>query len=72
LGHSIGSIFKRQAKTLEDGTDKLYRNIGNYHSVLKKIPEELRPQTECVFKLAFLVAGCAAFGDRINTFCFTN
>jgi len=64
LGQPIGPIFKRQAKTLEDGTDKLYRNIGNYCPVLQKIPEELRSQTEFMFKLAFLVAGCAAIGDN--------
>jgi len=51
LGQSIGPIAKSQAKTLEDGTDKLYRNIGNYHSVHHNIPEELTPQTELCLKL---------------------
>jgi len=30
--------------TLEDETDRLSRNVGNYHSKLRKILKERRPQ----------------------------
>jgi hypothetical protein len=38
----IGPIFKGRAihcsSTLEDGTDRFYRNVGNYQSTLRNIP----------------------------------
>jgi hypothetical protein len=32
------------ALSLEDGTDKLYRNVGNYHYLLCNSPEERSSQ----------------------------
>jgi hypothetical protein len=29
--------------TLEGGTDRLSRNVGNYQSTLRNVPEERRP-----------------------------
>ena len=44
--HLIGPVFKRQGsvllglRTLEDGTDRFYRNVGNYQSMLRNVLEE--------------------------------
>jgi hypothetical protein len=49
-GQSVGPIFKGQAGhfldclTLEDRTDTLSRNVGNYQSKLRNTPEERRFQ----------------------------
>ena len=52
-GQPIASIFKVQAVqvfldclTVEDGTDSLTRNVGNYNyqSTLRDIPQEQIPQ----------------------------
>ena len=34
--------------TLEDGNDRLSRNVGNYQSTLRKILEERRSHFHCV------------------------
>jgi len=46
-GQPIGPIFNCQAVflhclTLEDGNDKMSRNVGIYLSTLRNIPEERR------------------------------
>jgi hypothetical protein len=47
-GQPIGPIFKSQAVQyldcliLEDGTDRLSRNVGNYQFMLRNIPEDPR------------------------------
>jgi hypothetical protein len=46
-GQPIGSILKGQAipedcLTLEDGTDRLFRNVGSYQSTLRNMPEKGR------------------------------
>jgi hypothetical protein len=38
-------VKKSDFFNLEDGTDRLSRNAGNYQSTLRKIPEEQRPQS---------------------------
>ena len=45
LGQPIGPIFKvrtvqKDFLTPEDGSDRLSRNVGNYHSTLRKTPRE--------------------------------
>jgi len=40
-GPPIGPVFKGKA-VLEDGTDRLSRNVGNYQSTLRNIQEERR------------------------------
>jgi hypothetical protein len=51
-GESIGRIFKGQVVlhqavlncfNLEDGTNRLYRNVGNCYSMLRNVSEERRP-----------------------------
>ena len=51
----IGPIFEEPLKTicqsrlqrnLEDATDRLYRNVGNYQCTMSNNPEEQRSQPE--------------------------
>jgi hypothetical protein len=50
-GQTTGTMFKDQGDqskdclTLEDGTDSLSRNVGNYQSTLCNIPEGRRCQS---------------------------
>ena len=37
---NICNIFYFDCLTLEDGSDRLLRNVGNYQSTLRYIPEE--------------------------------
>jgi len=41
-GQHIGPILKGQAGCLiiEDRTDRLFQNVGKYHSTLRGIPEK--------------------------------
>jgi hypothetical protein len=47
-GKAISPIFKSEA-VLEEGTDRLSRNVGNYNSMLRNILEERRPHSECIY-----------------------
>jgi hypothetical protein len=38
-GPPVGPVFKGKA-VLEDRTDRLFRNVGNYQYTLRNIPEE--------------------------------
>jgi hypothetical protein len=38
--YKLSVAFVLDYLTLEDGTDRFSRKVGDYHSVLRKIPEE--------------------------------
>jgi hypothetical protein len=42
VSRNLVPIFRVQTTLLEDGTDRLSHNIGNYQSTLCNIPEDLR------------------------------
>jgi len=44
FGAAYSSHLSRVKFNLEDGTDRLSRNVGNYQSALRNIPEERRYQ----------------------------
>ena len=36
---------------VDNGTDRLFRNVGTYQSTLRNIPEELRSQVKIIYNI---------------------